>query len=142
MKGNLKAGCRIVRGRQEVIYSHGERRELGKHHTRNTCCLHFQHPSEFLTVSKINLRSDHCLIFNKDLSPACQLITVSGKIVLTPRTAMADPVMTNAITEADTKDSSTPEPVEPNSREPEEEQSEYDSSSDEETTKDLGSATQ
>lgn len=33
--------------------------QLGKHHTGNTCCLHFQRPSEFLIlVSKINLRSD------------------------------------------------------------------------------------
>ena len=62
--------------------------------------------------------------------------TVSDKIVLTCDAATADPVTTNAITEADAEDSSTPEPVEPNSAEPEKERSEYVSSSDEETTKD------
>ena len=41
--------------------------------------------------------------------------------------------MTNAITEADAEDSSTPAPVEPDSGK-QEEQSEYDSSNDEETT--------
>ena len=42
-------------------------------------------------------------------------------------------MMTNAITEADAEDSSTPAPVEPNNGK-QEEQSEYDSSNDEETT--------
>lgn len=61
-------------------------------------------------------------------------VTVSDKIILTTEAATADPVMTNAITEADAGDSSTPEPVEPDSGEQEEKQSEYDSSNDEETT--------
>ena len=40
--------------------------QLSKHHTGNTCCLHFQRPSKFvILVSKINLRPDHCLIFKK-----------------------------------------------------------------------------
>ena len=61
-------------------------------------------------------------------------VTVSKKIILTTNTATADPVTTNAITEADAENSSM---VEPDSGEQEQKQSEYDSSSDEETTEDL-----
>ncbi|KAL9969206.1 hypothetical protein ACROYT_G021396 [Oculina patagonica] len=77
------------------------------------------------TMAKAGTLPDY--LYQKD-------VTVSDKIILTSDAATAHPVATNAITEADAEDSSTFEPVEPNSGEPEEEQSEYDSSSDEETT--------
>ena len=63
-----------------------------------------------ITMAKAGTLPD-CL-YQKD-------VTVIDKIIFTSDSATADPVTTNAITEVDAEDSSTPEPVEPNSGEPE-----------------------